>query len=93
MGIAVVENSGSLPLSNKTFKRGDDLTLLLRGGTEFVVELELDRTVFRKISDVLLETTVDVLLTLRLLAALNVTLVIVEDVVVIPLTVGWLSLC
>jgi hypothetical protein len=69
------------------------LTLLLRGVTEFVLLFELDRTVFRNISEVLLETVVELLLAVRLLLALRVTFVNVLEVVVIPLTVGGFNLC
>ena len=88
-----MENSGSLPLSNNTFNRGDDLTVLLIGDTptEFDVLFELERTVFRNMSEALLDI-VGLLLAI-LLAVEKVTLVKLEDVVVMPLTVGTVSLC
>lgn len=88
----MVENSGSFPLSNNTFKRGDDLTLLLIGVTPTeLVLFELENTVLRNRSEALLDMVG--LLLGKLLAPVSVTLVRFEQVVAIPLTAGTVSLC
>lgn len=88
--------SGSFPLSNNTFKRGDDLTLLLIGvtGTEFEL-LEPDNTVFKNksVEDELVDKLETLLVLVLLFTALIDTLFKGVEVVEMPLTVGLVSLC
>ncbi len=91
-----VVKSGSFPLSNNTFKRGDDLTLLLIGvtGTEFEL-LEPDNTVFKNksVDEELVDKLETLLVLLLLFTALIDTLFKGVEVVEMPLTVGLVSLC
>jgi hypothetical protein len=91
-----VVKSGSFPLSNNTFKRGDDLTLLLIGvtGTEFEL-LEPDNTVFKNksVDEELVDKLETLLVLVLLFTALIDTLFKGVEVVEMPLTVGLVSLC
>jgi hypothetical protein len=91
-----VVKSGSFPLSNNTFRRGDDLTLLLIGvtGTEFEL-LEPDNTVFKNksVDEELVDKLETLLVLVLLFTALIDTLFKGVEVVEMPLTVGLVSLC